>query len=78
VLGLSLAIAVLVLKTLLMDIERSRIDVRNRRLTQRVAMLEAELAALRPHCRGDSAKDSAKDSGSDAGREGVVNENCDP
>jgi hypothetical protein len=47
VLGLSLAIAVLVIKTLLMDIERSRIDVRNRRLTQRVAMLEAELRQLK-------------------------------
>jgi hypothetical protein len=47
VLGLSVAIAILVVKTLLMDIERSRIDVRNRRLTQRVAMLEAELEKLR-------------------------------
>jgi hypothetical protein len=62
VLGLSLAIAVLVIKTLLMDIERSRIDVRNRRLTQRVAMLEAQLASLQEStlpARGDDSGDTA-------------------
>lgn len=43
VLGLTLAIALLVLKLLLMDIERSRIEMRNQRLTQKVAMLEAAM-----------------------------------
>ena len=43
VLALTLGIAVLVIKILLMDIERSRIEVRNQRLIQRVAMLEADL-----------------------------------
>lgn len=41
VLALTVAMAVLVLKLLLMDIERSRIEMRNQRLTQRLAMLEA-------------------------------------
>ena len=43
VLALSLAVALLVLKILLMDIERSRMEVRSQRLIQRVAMLEADL-----------------------------------
>ena len=46
VLALILAIAVLVIKILLMDIERSRIEVRNQRLIQRMAMLEADLKKL--------------------------------
>ena len=45
VLALTLCIAVLVIKILLMDIERSRIEIRNQRLVQRVAMLEADLRA---------------------------------
>ncbi|MEH6587184.1 MAG: DUF2304 domain-containing protein [Halioglobus sp.] len=47
VLALTLGIAVLVIKILLMDIERSRIELRNQRLIQRVAMLEADLKKLR-------------------------------
>lgn len=43
VLALTLAIAMLVLKILLMDIGRSRMEMRNQRLIQRVAMLEADL-----------------------------------
>ena len=43
VLALTLGIAVLVIKILLMDIDRSRIEVRNQRLIQRMAMLEADL-----------------------------------
>jgi hypothetical protein len=43
VLALSLGIVVLVLKILLMDIERSHIEMRNQRLIQRIAMLEADL-----------------------------------
>lgn len=46
VLGLMLAIVVLVIKMLLMDIERSRMEMRNQRLTQRVAMLEAEICRV--------------------------------
>lgn len=46
VLALTLGIALLVVKILLMDIERSRIEVRNQRLIQRVAMLEANLKKL--------------------------------
>jgi len=46
VLGLAGAIIILVIKTLLMDIERSKIEVRNQRLTQRLAMLEAEVRSL--------------------------------
>jgi len=46
VLALILAIAVLVIKILLMDIERSRMEVRNQRLIQRMAMLEADLKKL--------------------------------
>jgi hypothetical protein len=47
VLGLILAITLLVIKTLMMDIERSHLEVRNRRLAQRLAILEVELQALR-------------------------------
>ena len=46
VLALTLAIVFLVIKILLMDIEHSRIQVRQQRLIQRVAMLEADLKAL--------------------------------
>ena len=46
VLGLTLAIVVLVIKMLVMDIERSKLEMRNQRLTQRVAMLEAEINRL--------------------------------
>ena len=47
ILALSIAIALLVIKILLMDIDRSRIEVRNQRLVQRVAMLEADLNRMR-------------------------------
>ena len=47
VLAITMAIAVLVIKILLMDIERSRIEVRNQRLIQRMAMLEADLKSLK-------------------------------
>ena len=45
--ALTLAIALLVIKILLMDIERSRIELRNQRLIQRLAMLEAEMRSKR-------------------------------
>lgn len=47
VLGLTLAIGILVVKVLFMDIERSRVEIRNQRLVQRVAMLEADLNEMR-------------------------------
>ena len=47
VLAITMAIAVLVIKILLMDIERSRIEVRNQRMIQRMAMLEADLKKLK-------------------------------
>jgi hypothetical protein len=46
VLALTLGVAILVVKILLMDIERSRIELRNQRLVQRVAMLETDLRKM--------------------------------
>jgi hypothetical protein len=46
-LALTLAVTVLVLKTLSMDIERSHLQMRNQRLTQRLAMLEADIEKLK-------------------------------
>jgi hypothetical protein len=53
VLALILAITLLVIKILLMDIERSRIEVRNQRLIQRVAMLEADLRQIQKQLTTD-------------------------
>lgn len=47
ILGITVAIAILVIKILLMDLERSRLEMRNQRLIQRVAMLEADIDTLR-------------------------------
>jgi hypothetical protein len=47
ILALTLAISVLVIKIFLMDIERSRLEIRNQRLIQRIAMLEAELNSIK-------------------------------
>ncbi len=61
VLALTLGIAVLTIKILLMDIERSRLEMRNQRLIQRVAMLEADLRKLtddRHNNRLEDADDS--------------------
>ena len=55
VLGLTLGIAILVIKVLLMDIERSRIEVRNQRLVQRVAMLETDLKKLQKQIVRDAS-----------------------
>ena len=46
ILALTLGISLLVIKILSMDIERSKIEMRNQRLIQRVAMLEADLKKL--------------------------------
>lgn len=42
-LGLTIAVIMIVIKILLMDIERSRLEVRNERLAQRLAILETDL-----------------------------------
>jgi hypothetical protein len=54
ILALTLGIVVLVVKILLMDIERSHIEMRNQRLIQRVAMLETDLRNFR-QSREDSS-----------------------
>ena len=46
ILGVTVALALGVVKILLMDIERSRIEMHNLRLIQRVAILEADIKAL--------------------------------
>ncbi len=46
ILALTIGIALLVVKILSMDIERSKIEIRNQRLIQKVAMLEAEIRRL--------------------------------
>ncbi len=46
ILAMTLGIAALTIKILMMDIERSRLEMRNQRLIQRVAMLEADLKKL--------------------------------
>ncbi len=53
VLALTLATGILVIKILLMDIERARIEARNQRLVQRVAMLETDLEDLKQKVRSD-------------------------
>ncbi|MEM1190966.1 MAG: DUF2304 domain-containing protein [Pseudomonadota bacterium] len=79
VLGLTLAIVILVIKTLLMDIERARLEMRNQRLTQRMAMLEAEIKQLQrvvqSLARDDSssgATDGADDFGETECRSGKL------
>ncbi len=47
VLALTIGLVVLVIKILLMDIERSRSAVQLQRLTQRIALLEADLIEMR-------------------------------
>lgn len=58
-LALTVAVAVLVIKILLMDIERSRLEVRNQRLIQRIAMLEAELRSLQRSQNRSAEKSTA-------------------
>jgi len=55
VLALTLGIALLVIKTLMLDIESSRIELRNQRLIQRLAMLEADMKALQNEAANDKA-----------------------
>jgi len=46
ILGVALAIAALVIKALMTDIEMSRMKVRQQRLIQKVALLESELQEM--------------------------------
>jgi hypothetical protein len=46
ILALTLAVAILVIKILVMDIERSRNAVRQTRLIQRIALLESDLREM--------------------------------
>lgn len=46
ILALTLAVAILVIKILIMDIERSRNAIRRQRLIQRVALLESDLREM--------------------------------
>lgn len=64
ILALTIGMALLVLKLLLMDIDRSRIEMRNQRLTQRIAMLEATIRRQhrRPGATGTSGDQPDSDS----------------
>jgi hypothetical protein len=56
ILALTLAVAVLVIKILVMDIERSRDAIRMQRLVQRIALLESDLREMqgKPREGGDN------------------------
>jgi hypothetical protein len=60
VLALILGLTVLVLKILVMDIERSRNAIKQQRLVQRVALLEAELRDLQRQQRKPGSDSGAE------------------
>ena len=62
VLALTVGLTVLVLKILLMDIERSRNAIRMQRLVQRIALLEADLRDLQEPIPNPDRKPAAEDS----------------
>lgn len=66
VLALILGLLVLVLKILVMDIERSRNAIRMQRLVQRIALLEAELRDLQGP-QGKPATEAGAERGDEAG-----------
>ena len=49
IMALTIAAVILVIKILIMDIERSRNAVKLQRLTQRLALLEADLREMQDH-----------------------------
>jgi hypothetical protein len=59
ILGITVAVALLVIKILLMDLERSRIEMRNQRLIQRVAILEADIRDCQNQQQAPKSKDSS-------------------
>ncbi len=65
ILGVSLAIVLLAVKSLFMDIDRAKLQTRNQRLTQRVAMLEADMAALSGRSTDTQAADQTVESADD-------------
>ena len=67
ILALTVAIALLVVKILLMDIERSRLEIRAQRMIQRVAMLEADLKQLQGHLETASETMDSESSRTDNG-----------
>ena len=58
ILGITVAVALLVIKILLMDLERSRIEMRNQRLIQRVAILEADIRDCQNQQQASKTEDS--------------------
>ena len=60
VLALTIGIVILVIKILLMDIDRSHLEMRNQRLVQRIAMFEAELTEMKNKQNLPSASDMAE------------------
>lgn len=61
VLALTIGAVILVLKILVIDIERSRNAIRLQRLTQRIALLEADLREVQGKpCEGDENSDHGK------------------
>ena len=56
ILALLLGFVILLLKTLLVDIERSKDNVKFQRVVQRVALLEAEILALQKEIEQRSAE----------------------
>jgi hypothetical protein len=59
ILGVTVAVALLVIKILLMDLERSRIEMHNQRLIQRVAILEADIRDCQDQQQAPKPKDSS-------------------
>jgi hypothetical protein len=59
ILGITVAVALLVIKILLMDLERSRIEMRNQRLIQRVAILEADIRDCQNQQQAPKSKNSS-------------------
>jgi hypothetical protein len=62
-LALTIGVVVLVIKILVMDIERSRNAVKLQRLTQRIALLESDLREMqdRPGDHGQAPSDGQRD-----------------
>lgn len=58
ILGITVAVALLVIKILLMDLERSKIEMRNQRLIQRMAILEADIRDCQNQQQASETEDS--------------------
>lgn len=68
ILALTLAVAILVIKILVMDIERSRNAIRLHRLVQRIALLESDLREMQGKPReGDENTDHGELDGAHRG-----------